>query len=224
MAYFIGARGALPPRFAQGVKLRVDNGGTYLGSLYSFIQSRYPGYTAPKTTTAPTMTTPTAGFTAPFVQTAPAPVPTTVRLSPAPPPTPTPTPAPTPSYTPPPPQPQPSDPLAPTPPSSSGGAGAGAIAQAAAPIVGAIDPAAGAAAALLPAFSAAAGAPDTSRIRFSDDSATMPDATGPEVYNADGTPVTTSAKVATIAEKIKALPPAAKIGGAVVLYMLFSRR
>ena len=46
----------------------------------------------------------------------------------------------------------------------------------------------------------------------------------PEVYNEDGTPVTTSAKAATIADKIKALPAPAKVGGAVLLYLLLARR
>lgn len=91
---------------------------------------------------------------------------------------------------------------------------------------------AGAAAALIPAFANAANQPDTTQIRFTGDDASlspldalMPDATGgPEVYNADGTPVTKAAKAATFVDKLKALPPAAKVGGAVALYLLFGRR
>lgn len=71
-------------------------------------------------------------------------------------------------------------------------------------------------------------APQT--IRFASDATPLPDATipdasgGAEIYNPDGTPVTPAAKVATMADKFKNLPTAAKIGGAFVIYLLLSRR
>jgi hypothetical protein len=224
MAYFTGAGGALPPRFASGVRLRVDNGGTYLGDIYSLLKARVPGYTPPPTTT--TTTIPVKSSLTPLISPTPvSPAPLPSSFSPAPAPTPAP------AYSPPPPPPPPAsipydEPPPPPPvtyPSSGGGGrsngtGAGAVAAAAAPIVGAIDPAAGAAAALFPAFANAAGADPTTQIRFTNDP--LPDMSLPEVYNADGTPVTATAKAATVADKIKALPPAAKIGGAVALYLL----
>lgn len=98
-------------------------------------------------------------------------------------------------------------------------------AQTVSPIIGAVaGPAAGAAAAIAPAFSQAyASSGDSTQVRF-DTSDSGSDLSLPEVYNADGTPVTTSAKAATLADKIKALPTAAKLGGVVALYVLFSRR
>jgi hypothetical protein len=234
MAYFTGARGNLPPRFASQLRLRVDNGGTYLGSLYTLIQSRYPSYTAP-TSSGQTAATSllTAAGTLPKVATSfiqptaaipsPAPLPSGASSSFSPTqPAPSPLPIPGGVYSAggvtrfdpssPPPVLQPY-----TPPDP------GSIAQAAAPIVGAIDPAVGAAAALIPAFQQAANAPDTTQVRFSNDPA-MPDVSLPEVYNEDGTPVTPAAHVATFADKIKTLPAPAKIGGAVLLYLFLSRR
>jgi hypothetical protein len=230
MGYYTGSGGALPPRFAVGTKLRVDNGGTYLGAInpvLSLINQRYG-------TSFGVPTTPTATIPSNITKTAagalisPTPVaPATIQirtLSPTTPPTPTPTPAPPPA-TPynepsaPPPATYPSDPTAPPAQQPSGG---GSAAAAAAPIIGAIDPAAGAAAALLPAFTDAFNQPDTSQIRFSNSD--MPDMSLPEVYNADGTPATPAAKAATITDKVKALPPAAKIGGAVALFLLLGRR
>lgn len=224
--FYSGPGGALPPRFASGVRLRVDNGGTYLGSITTLLQSR--GFNVPTATptSAPTpVTSVPAG-----VLLNPAPMPTTTapRLSPAPAPTPTPVPGgvysapsgPT-VFTPPPPAQTPFDSPAPLPPIQQI-TDTGEIVKAAAPIVGAINPAAGAAAALFPAFTDAASQGPTTQVRFTDD-LTMPDAQ-PELYNADGTPITPAAKAATIVDKIKALPPAAKVGGAVALYLLFSRR
>ena len=233
MAYYTGAGGALPPRFAAGVKLRVDNGGTYLGAInpvLALINQRYgTSIGVPTPTTAPAPI-PVKSFLTPLISPTPTPTPVPSSFSPVPAPTPVPTYTPTPA--PPPPSSQPFDAPAPPPPttypSSESGSGASsggaAAAAAAAPIVGAIDPAAGAAAALLPAFANAASAGPTSQIRFDSADAFMPDASGPEVYNADGTPVTNAAKTATIVDKIKALPPAAKVGGAALLLMLFSRR
>lgn len=138
---------------------------------------------------------------------------------------------------PPPPPPDTSNPFAPTPPAPSSppstpdtsGGGGGAVdtaaqaAAAAAPFVGAIaGPAAGAMAAAAPAFSQAFNAPDTVPISF--------DTSMPEVYNADGTPATPAAAAAkakaapTLVDKFNALPPAAKIGAAVAVYLLFARR
>lgn len=64
--------------------------------------------------------------------------------------------------------------------------------------------------------------PSTS-VRFTDGSsggAFIPDA--PEVYNADGSPVTTTAKAATFADTLKNLPTAAKLGGVVLLFVLLN--
>jgi hypothetical protein len=230
MAYYTGSGGALPPRFAAGVKLRVDNGGTYLGAInpvLNLINQRYgTSIGVPTPTTAPAPI-PVKSFLTPLISPTPVPTPVPSSFSPTPAPTPVPVyapPPPPPAYTPAPPIPG-NDPFA-APPSQD--TGAGAVAAAAAPIIGAIDPAAGAAAALIPAFTNAAGGGPTSQIRFDSSDAGggafMPDVTGPEVYNADGTPVTNAAKTATIIDKFKALPPAAKIGGAVALLALLSRR
>ena len=64
--------------------------------------------------------------------------------------------------------------------------------------------------------------PSTS-VRFTDGSsggAFIPDE--PEVYNADGSPVTQTAKAASFADTLKNLPTAAKLGGAVLLFVLLS--
>jgi hypothetical protein len=56
----------------------------------------------------------------------------------------------------------------------------------------------------------------------------IPDAapSGPELYNEDGTPANaaaTQASTPTLADKIKSLPTAAKVGGAVLAYILLAR-
>lgn len=85
-------------------------------------------------------------------------------------------------------------------------------ATAAAPIVGAISPTAGVATAMLPVLTQAANAEPTTPLRFDD----------AEVYNADGSPVTKKAQTFSFLDSLKKLPPAAKIGGAVVLFLLLS--
>lgn len=231
--YYQGNEGGLPPRVAApGTRIRIDNGGTYLrdalGDIYSLIKTRLPGATIPAAPTSSSTTTAIKLLsTAPtlpklassFIQPVTA-APTVPLTSPAPVSAPTIQPAPS-SFSPVPPPPD----IQTTPQSGgSSGNGFGTAASAAAPIIGLIDPAAGAAAALAPAFANAVNQPETTQFRFSDDSAMMPDTSGPEIYNADGTPATTTAKVATFTEKIKALPPAAKLGGAALLFILFSRK
>lgn len=88
------------------------------------------------------------------------------------------------------------------------------VAAAAAPIIAPISPIAAAAGALAPAIAQAVNADPSVDVRFTDDA---------EVYNADGSPVTPSAKAATLTDKIKALPPAAKLGGAILLAVFFMR-
>lgn len=69
--------------------------------------------------------------------------------------------------------------------------------------------------------------PVTIRFDSSAAPALLPDATtGPELYNEDGTPANAAAKAAStpsLADTIKNLPTAAKIGGVVLAYILLSR-
>lgn len=219
-------------------KVRVASGG--LGSIQTLIASRLPGYKPPTTTTTtqpsgqqgiqsliasrlpgykPPTTQPTISFRIPTGAPTPT-TPTTPRtfspVSPAPSPTPvaplttTPAPAITTGFSPVSPAPGTPTPIdsgallpgfTPTETSSAGVTGSG---------------------------SASGGTPATyntpTTIRFdSSVPLTMPDASGgPEIYNEDGTPVTPAAQAAasTLSEKLKKLPTAAKIGGAVLAYLL----
>lgn len=199
-------------------RIRVENGGTNLGAITT------AAITAPTPTPIPTSSPTVAAAPAIVVPTAmPTSGPIVVGGSPtsalpnypgtttgfAVPSTPTDT-APR-SFTP------PSSPTISTTPTPGTAPSLPDVAAAAAPFFAPISPVAGAAAAFIPAVANAASSGVTVPVRFDDDS----DA---EIYNADGTPVTPKAKTATFLETIKALPPAAKLGGAVVLYLLFSRR
>lgn len=186
---------------ANAARVRVQNGGTTLGALWTIPDQFKP---------APTTTT-----TAPAPAPAPAPVYTApAPLAPAPAPV-TPT-----TY---------SQPLAPAPSpveripqgSGSGEPTAGQIATAAAGVLAPVSPVAAAAAAVAPAVAQALQAPDTTAIRFTT-ADIAPDGLLPEVYDADGTPVTPKAKAASFVDTLKNLPTPAKVGGAVLLFVLFS--
>lgn len=223
--YFTGNDGGARTqrRPSRATKVRVENGGTFLGVLSPF------GVTAgsilnlqPKTTT-----TPTAPVTSPYVVTPaailpppPPPPPPPSAIAPSPTPTPTPFSPPPPTFTP--------VTSPPSEPSSDPVTQAAQTAAATAPILAPISPVAGAVAALAPVVAQAAQQDPTTQIRFTDDTSGggggLPDLSLPAVYNPDGTPATPAAQAQTIADKLKNLPTAAKVGGAVLLYFLFARR
>jgi hypothetical protein len=210
MGFYIEPKGRRAVRGGV-VKVRVSDSLGATNPYLTAINAKYGtsiGVTAPAPTYSPTVSAPLP------TPTAPAPIPTVRTFSPAVAPTPTPT------YAPPPPSSTPyNEPVQPPPNVVDTAAGA---AQAAAPIItAAAGPAAGAAAAMAPAFANAFNAPSTTKVQFDD---SMPDLSLPAVFNPDGTPATPAAAATTLADKIKALPTAAKIGGAVLLYLFFSRR
>lgn len=194
-------------------KIRVASGG--LGSIQTLIAKRYPGYKPPVVnTTVPTRLTPTPVAPSPAPQPAPPrvfspvqPIPTATQPAPTPtqpttttfsPVTSGPTPTPVDSgagFTP-----------VETSPGGSGGSTSGGPGG---------PPSPSYATPLTVRFDTTPSQPDTSTM--------LPDvSSGPEIYNADGTPATPAAQAqsSTLAAKLRALPTAAKIGGAVLAYLL----
>lgn len=184
---------------ASGRPVRIR--GALGASIYDLIAQRTP-YVAPTTTTPTTTTspTPTTSYTAPTTYTQDTSL-TIAAPAPAPAPTPTPTPLPIerePQGTQTPPPPPVTEPTTVTP---------GEPTPTYQPPPDSLPP----------------GDPGQ-KIRF-DDASFLPSFTemteGPELYNADGTPVTPKARVMSIADTIANLPTPAKIGGAVLLYLVF---
>ena len=115
---------------------------------------------------------------------------------------------------------QPPPPPPPSAPTDTGGSAvdtdrprATDVAAAAAPFIAPFSPAAAAVSALAPAVSSAMDAGPFTSVKFDD----------AQIYDEDGTPVTTAAKTATFIDKLNALPPMAKLGGVVLLAILLTR-
>lgn len=217
MAYFdeSGAVHSNGKRPTAKRRVRVQVSGTRLGDLTTSIQKLATQYGIPQPTS--TTTAPTSTFS-------PTPAPTPVPLyiaptapAPAPAPTPAPTPAPAPTYT------------APTGATTGqgtneSGAGVPEVIAATAPILAPIAPAAAAAAAVAPAVAQAAQQEPMTQVRFTQSDSPFDALLLPEVYNEDGTAATPKAKAVSLVEQLKNLPTPAKIGAAVLLYLLFSGR